>query len=217
MSDSSSTQIDIADHPSLRTAILTTEFPQPLSDLPSPEWLIALLRLDAPAPVHRTEELRAGIRDMLRFGGYKPTGRGKPASEYLVRTAEDPGIRSINLAVDVCNVVSLHSGFPISVVDLDLAMPPLSISIAAAGTSYVFNPAGQEIEVGGLVCLNDAHGPCGNAVKDSQRTKTRPETVRTMSVIWGASGFESQLRAAQQWYCELLERLGAKVSASATR
>ena len=45
----------------------------------------ALLALDAEAPVTRSEELRAAVRDMLRQGGYKPTGRGKPASEYLVR------------------------------------------------------------------------------------------------------------------------------------
>ncbi len=27
------------------------------------------------------------MRKLLRHGGYKPTGRGKPASEYLVRAA----------------------------------------------------------------------------------------------------------------------------------
>ena len=204
--------IQIAEHPSLRTAVFTTSFAQPLGDIPSPDWLTDLLRIDADAPVKRTEELRGAVRDMLRVGGYKPTGRGKPASEYLVRTAEEGGIRSINLAVDACNVVSLHSGLPISVVDLDLAEEPLSISIAPVGTSYVFNPTGQEIDVGGLVGLNDAQGPCGNAVKDSQRTKTRPETTRTMSVMWGVKGFEEQLKLALEWYEELLERAGASTA-----
>ena len=151
------------------------------------------------------------LRDMLRHGGYKPTGRGKPASEYLVRAAEEGGIRSINAAVDACNVVSLHSGFPISVVDTDLAAPPFHISIAAEGSKYVFNPAGQEIDVSGLVCLFDSSGPVGNAVKDSQRTKTHDGTRNTLSVIWGVRGFESQVAAAYAWYVELLQRLGAAV------
>jgi DNA/RNA-binding domain of Phe-tRNA-synthetase-like protein len=201
--------LNIEPHPSLRVAAFKTQFAQPLGAGASPAWLVELLRAAAPVPVQRSEQLRTAVRDMLRHGGYKPTGRGKPASEYLVRTAEEGGIRSINLAVDACNVVSLHSGFPISVVDLDLAEPPLHIGIATDGTSYVFNPTGQEIDVGGLVCLHDAAGPCGNAVKDSQRTKTRTETMATLSVIWGCAGFESQLSAALDWYEQLLQRADA--------
>jgi DNA/RNA-binding domain of Phe-tRNA-synthetase-like protein len=206
------TELHVEPHPSLRAAAFVTQFREPLGAVAAPNWLVELLRIDANAPVQRSEELRAGVRDMLRHGGYKPTGRGKPASEYLIRTAEESGIRSINLAVDACNVVSLHSGLPISVVDLELTEPPLRIGIATLGTSYVFNPTGQEIDVGGLVCLHDAVGPCGNAVKDSQRTKTRPETTKTLSVIWGCSGFELQLSAARDWYEQLLQRAGAEVA-----
>ena len=129
--------------------------------------------------------IRKDVRDVLRHGGYKPTGRGKPASEYLVKAAAK-GLRSINLAVDACNVVSLHSGLPISVVDLDRAAAPLSVAIADADASYVFNASGQEIRLGGLLCLHDAEGPCANAVKDSQRTKTHDGTTRTLSLVWGA-------------------------------
>jgi DNA/RNA-binding domain of Phe-tRNA-synthetase-like protein len=200
-------ELRIEDHPSLRARAFVTELNCPLGEIASPEWLTDLLRIDAEAPVKRSEELRSAVRDTLRAGGYKPTGRGKPASEYLVRTAEEGGIRSINPAVDACNVVSLHSGFPISVVDTDLAEAPFHIGIAGDGVAYVFNASGQEIDVKGLVCLHDAHGPCGNAVKDSQRTKTRPETMNTLSVIWGCKGFEGQLDTAYDWYAELLARV----------
>jgi hypothetical protein len=37
-------------------------------------------------------------------------------------------------------------------------------------STYVFNQSGQTIDVAGLLCLFDSDGPCGNAVKDSQRT-----------------------------------------------
>jgi DNA/RNA-binding domain of Phe-tRNA-synthetase-like protein len=107
-------------------------------------------------PLPREEEVRKDVRDLLRHGGYRPTGRGKPASEYLVRAAGEGKLGSINLAVDACNATSLASGFPISVVDLDLARGPFRIAIAEGGSSYPFNAAGQEIDVSGLLCLFDA-------------------------------------------------------------
>lgn len=204
--------VPVDPHPSLRVSVFETTFPAPLGTLASPGWLTALLRSDVDAPVQRTEELRAAVRDMLRHGGYKPTGRGKPASEYLVRAAAESALNSINVAVDVCNAVSLHSGLPISVVDVGRATPPFRIAVAAAGEKYVFNAAGQEIDVGGLVCLYDAAGPCGNAVKDSQRTKTNDATLRTLSVLWGCVGFEAALDRATAWYRELLQRAGAVVT-----
>jgi DNA/RNA-binding domain of Phe-tRNA-synthetase-like protein len=205
-------QLTIEPHPTLRSAAFVTDFDTRIGQLPSPTWLTDLLSPAAAAPVQRSEELRTAVRDMLRHGGYKPTGRGKPASEYLVRTAEESGIRSINAAVDACNVVSLHSGFPISVADIDRAAPPFRIAIAPEDEKYIFNASGQEIDVGGLVCLFDSEGPCGNAVKDSQRTKTNDDTRRTLSVIWGCAGFEEQLAQALQWYHELLAKLGATSS-----
>jgi DNA/RNA-binding domain of Phe-tRNA-synthetase-like protein len=195
--------------PLLRVACFATHFPAPLGELAPSAEILAWLRPDASTPLQRDEPLRAAVRDMLRHGGYKPTGRGKPASEYLVRAADEGALNSINLAVDACNAVSLHSGFAISVVDLDLARAPFRIAVAAGGESYVFNASGQAIDLGGLVCLWDAAGPCANAVRDAQRTKTRPETSHTLSVLWGVSGYEERLRQAEAEYRGLLEGAGA--------
>jgi DNA/RNA-binding domain of Phe-tRNA-synthetase-like protein len=205
-------RISMDPHPALRVAAFETRFPAGLGSTPSP--FAYLLSDEASAPLQRDEGLRQAVRDMLRHGGYKPTGRGKPASEYLVRAAADGGLDSINSAVDACNAVSLHSGFPISVVDADLLTPPLRIAAGAAGAAYVFNHAGHEIDVSGLICLHDAAGPCANAVKDSHRTKTRPETVHTISVIWGTADFEDRLAATMAWYRNLLEGEGATTTLS---
>lgn len=199
-------------HPLLRAAAFTTAFPAPLGDLASPPALLALLSADAAAPVTRDEGVRGAVRDLLRHGGYKPTGRGKPASEYLVRAAEEGTLGAINLAVDACNAVSLHSGLPISVVDLARAVPPFRIGVAPAGASYVFNASGQEIDLGGLLCLFDADGPCANAVKDAQRTKTTPATRDTLSVVWGVAGFDDRVGDAVRWYRSLLQQAGASTA-----
>jgi DNA/RNA-binding domain of Phe-tRNA-synthetase-like protein len=197
------------EHPELEAYAFTTEFSEPLGRLHSPDWLAALLAADADAPLSANDEVRAAVRDLLRHGGYKPTGRGKPASEYLVRAAAEGALRSINAAVDAGNVVSLHSGLPISVVDLDRVTAPFRIRIADAGAAYVFNAAGQEIRLDGLLCLHDANGPCANAVKDSLRTKTDEATRRTLSVIWGTRRLPGRAAAAGAWYRALLGRLPA--------
>lgn len=192
--------------------LFQTVFPRPLGELgPDPE-LIALLQAGASAPLQSDDAIRASIRSLLRAGGFKPSGRSKPASEYLLRASGEGALGSINLAVDVCNVVSLHSGLPISVVDLDRARPPFRIEVCAPKTSYVFNPSGQELDLGGLVCLHDVEGPCGSPVKDSQRTKTHAGTTRTLSVIWASQEMSEQLDRAYRWYSELLRARGATVS-----
>jgi len=201
--------IEVDDHSLLRVAAFTTAFPAPLGALPATPPVLDALGLDAPAPLQRDEATRAAVRDLLRHGGYKPTGRGKPASEYIVRAATEGALGSINAAVDACNAVSLHSGFPISVVDLDRAHRPFRIAIAPAGASYVFNAAGQEIDLAGLLCLYDAAGPCANAVRDAQRTKTTADTRSTLSVIWGCAGFEERLKETEHWYRALLASAGA--------
>ncbi|MHB2021210.1 MAG: phenylalanine--tRNA ligase beta subunit-related protein [Candidatus Xenobia bacterium] len=202
--------LTVAEHPLLAVASFESVFPRPLAECPSPPWLAAMLTLAAAAPLRADDALRTAVRGMLRHGGFKPSGRAKPASEYLVRATGEGALGSINAAVDACNVVSLHSGFPISVVDLDLARPPLHVAIAPEGASYVFNASGQEMDLGGLVCLYDQAGPCGNAVKDSQRTKTSGATIRTFSVLWGVQSHAAVLQQAAAWYRELLGRLGVE-------
>lgn len=199
----------IEPHPLLEVAVFHTAFNAPLGELETPAAIIEWLALGAGAPLTNDDACRKAIRDLLRHGGYKPTGRGKPASEYLLGAAAEEPLASINLAVDACNAVSLHSGLPISVIDLDRARGPLRIGIAGAGSSYVFNASGQSIDLAGLVCLFDGEGPCANAVKDAQRTKTLASTIRTCSVVWGTRALPGRTARALEWYRSLLESAGA--------
>src|SRR5262245_13867252 len=194
----------IDSHPLLDLAAFVTEFPRPLAEMPSPPELLALLAPSAAAPLHSDDDVRQAVRDLLRHGGFKPTGRSKPASEYLIKALAEGLLRPVNLAVDACNAASLHSGLPISVVDLDLVKPPLRVGLAPAGAAYVFNASGQSIDLAGLLCLIDADGPCANAVKDSQRTKTHDATRRTLSLIWGTTALPGRARAIEEWYRTLL-------------
>lgn len=200
--------LKIDPHLLLDLRAFVTHWPRSLGEMPSGQWQ-TLLAFEAPAPLHSDDTVREAVRQLLRHGGFKPTGRSKPASEYLLKAAGEGRLDSINSAVDACNAVSLHSGLPISVVDLDRVRDPLRVGVAPAGARYVFNAAGQVIDLGGLLCLFDAEGPCANAVKDAQRTKTTAETRRTLSLIWGTVRLPGRAAQTETWYRSLLEQHGA--------
>jgi DNA/RNA-binding domain of Phe-tRNA-synthetase-like protein len=147
---------------------------------------------------------KRAVRDLLRHGGFKPSGRSKPASEYLVAAFAEGRWPTVSPLVDLCNVASLRSGLPISVVDLDKTRGDLAIQIAPAGTSYVFNPSGQVIDASGLVCLYDAEGPTGTPVKDAQRTKTDAATKNLVVVIWGTRALPGRTAETVAWYRDQL-------------
>mgnify|MGYP001822581033 CR=1 FL=1 len=203
--------LTVEDHPLLDLRAFVTKFPAALGDLTSQDELTRFLSLEAAGPLASGDDVRAAVRDLLRHGGFKPTGRSKPASEYLIKASREGKLSTINVAVDACNAVSLHSGLPISVVDLDVAREPFQVAVAPQKSAYVYNQSGQTIDVGGLLCLFDADGPCGNAVKDSQRTKTSSATRRTLSLIWGTKVLPGQSEETETWYRELLANHGAIV------
>lgn len=202
-------QVRIAPHPLLDAVAFSIELPRPLEQCPSPPELVAALALEALAPMRSDDLVRKAVRDLLRHGGYKPTGRGKPASEYLLGAATERAMPVINLVVDACNAASLHSGLPISVVDLDRARAPFSVAIQPEGASYVFNASGQTIDLGGLVCLCDAEGPCANGVKDAQRTKTHAGTMRALAIVWGTRALDGRAQATARYFRSLLSSSGA--------
>jgi DNA/RNA-binding domain of Phe-tRNA-synthetase-like protein len=195
--------VSVAPHPLLDAGAFVTRLDRPLGELswtpPDPPG--------APPALAVTEDVKAAVRALLRHGGYKPSGRGKPASEYLAQAVTEGRFPSVNPAVDVCNHVSLHSGLPVSVIDLDLAAPPLALVVCPEGTSYVFNPSGQTIDASGLLALTDAAGPCGTAVKDAQRTKTHAGTRALLSIVWGTRALDGRTAAATRWYRALTETI----------
>lgn len=227
VSSLSSLSVTVAPHPLLDAVVFACTFPAPLEELPVPAELLAWIRPEAQpgagAPFDPPQDAtREAVRALLRAGGFKPSGRSKPAAEYLLAAVPEGRLGSINLAVDACNVASFHSGLPISVVDLDRLAGQeqllsgagglriaLQISVAPEGSRYVFNASGQELDAGRLLCLHDPEGPCANAVKDAQRTKTGPATTRTLSVIWGSRSLPGRAEAVARWYRSLLEQAGA--------
>jgi len=155
-------------------------------------------------------ETRQRVRGILRYGKYKPSGRGKPASEFLLRAALAREFPLVNPPVDVNNAISLDSGLPGSIFDTRLTGRNLLIRRGLPGESYVFNPSGQTIDLQDLLLVcRKCEGqwePCGNPVKDAMGTKISPTTTGVIAVLYAPPDESEQrlLRWAQR-YAERLE------------
>lgn len=136
-------------------------------------------------------EIKAGVRNLLRRGGFKPSGRSKPASEYLLQAALEDRFPFINNLVDINNYFSLLSGLPISLLDNDVVGDKLLLRLGREGEKYVFNEAGQELVLSGLIsACADRTGsgdePLGTPVKDSLKGKIKEKTTNVVGIFYAA-------------------------------
>jgi DNA/RNA-binding domain of Phe-tRNA-synthetase-like protein len=158
--------------------------------------------------------VKEGVRQMLRHGGFRPSGRNKPASEYLAQAAREGRFPRINNLVDINNLVSLESGLPISMLDLKTVGDAVELRYGREGEKYVFNSTGQEIELEGLVCACRVEGasnvPMGNPVKDSMVGKLKETTSSVIGVVYGATTVvnEAMMRGVLERFAALLRDFG---------
>ncbi|MFA6030409.1 MAG: phenylalanine--tRNA ligase beta subunit-related protein [Elusimicrobiota bacterium] len=159
-----------------------------------------------PAPM-----LKDSVRRLLKRGGFKPSGRNKPASEYLAQAARENRFPRINNLVDVNNLLSLETGLPISLLDLAAFGDGAALRYGKAEEKYVFNSAGQEIDLEGLLCVcSGADLPLGNAVKDSMTGKLKDGTSAVLGVIYAAVDEEAgrAMAAHVERFARLLKEFG---------
>ncbi len=192
---------------------------------PAPAWLSAELAdaISAAAspegkpgrlpPPGRSEAVRA----LLRRVAYKPSGRGKPASEYLAQAAREGRFPHISALVDLNNLVSLRSGLPASILDIrpfltDESTASILLRPGRAGEAYVFNQAGQSIELEDLLCLcgGPEGRPLGNAVKDSLEAKLGPETRAVIVCLYAPAELSDVVEAEARAYAQALGSLGGE-------
>jgi DNA/RNA-binding domain of Phe-tRNA-synthetase-like protein len=164
------------------------------------------------------EPARRAVRDMLRHGRYKPTGRQKPASEYLLGAAREGRFPRISNLVDINNLVSLESLLPISVVDVARAGTRRFLARRGrAGEEYVFNSAGQSIALEDLLLVAALPGdvPCANPVKDSMATKVVDATSEVLAVLYAPAALNAALTGAAERFAALLREHAGAAEASA--
>jgi DNA/RNA-binding domain of Phe-tRNA-synthetase-like protein len=166
----------------------------------------------------REDTFRKACRDMMRTGSYKPTGRGKPASEYLLRTALEGSFPRINTLVDINNYISLKYLVPISLWDTGKAdADSWLFRLGKEGESFVFNASGQTLDlkdlVTGFAVKNGKETPIVTPVKDCQQTKTDEHTRSVAAAIYYPARWEDPpaLEEIMDEFAGLLEEISVNV------
>lgn len=164
------------------------------------------------------ELFRQACRDMLRNGSYKPTGRAKPSSEYLLREAGRDNFPSINSVVDINNLISLRYMVPISLWDPDRAgTDHVIFRLGEEGESFEFNESGQHIDLKDLVTgfrvTDEGELAMINPVKDAMATKTIDETRNVGVAVYYpiAAGSEKHLQQVLDDFAGWLQQAGTGV------
>lgn len=173
------------------------------------ETLLARVRSGSLEP--ELEARRRSVRDLLRYGRYKPTGRAKPASEYLLREAQEGRFPRINTVVDISNYLSLKHLLPISLWDVDKAgTSAYRFRVGHSGERYVFNASGQTLELEdllvGCALVGQQERPIVSPVKDALATKIEPGTRRVAAAVYAPSEARSSVEALLEEFAELLLR-----------
>ncbi len=167
---------------------------------------------------HDLEECRTLSRRLLRHGVYKPSGRSKPASEFLLRAAREDAFPRVSQVVDCVNYVSLRTMLPISIWDVrQIPADSFLFAHGLPGEKYVFNSAGHEINledlITGFAVSETDRIPIVNPVKDSMRTKIAESTDYAVAVIYCHNELpENHRENATRLLADLLSECGRSVA-----
>lgn len=147
-------------------------------------------------------------RKLYRALGKDP-GRYRVSSEAMCRRIiKGNGLYRLTSLVDLINLVSVKSGYPISCLDADkIAGDTLTLGVGKKDEEYTGIGRGQ-LNIEGLPVCRDAEGGIATPTSDSIRTEI---TLQTTTVQININGFGSEMPMdeAIDWTCSLLERYAA--------
>ena len=158
------------------------------------------------------DNMQKGIRSLLKAYGFHPSGRNRPASEFLAKDLQMRGcFNAINNAVDINNHISLLSHLPISILDREKTGDKLFIRVGLEGESYPFNREGHELSLKDLLIIAGGehdNTPMGSPVKDSQATKVFESTRKLVGIIYASQNLTpvDELETYLIRFADLLKR-----------
>lgn len=158
---------------------------------------------ELPAVSHRPAI--AATRKLYKKLGKDPC-RYRVASEALCRRViRGLGLYRLTTLVDVVNLVSLVSGYPISGLDADkLRGERLVLGVGANGETYEGIGRGP-LNIAGMPVYRDEIGGVATPTSDEERTKFTEQTTRVQINI-NAFAEEMPVEESVRWTVELLEK-----------
>lgn len=125
-----------------------------------------------------------GIRSIFHAVGTDPT-KERPSGEALMRRVVDgKGVYRINAVVDVNNIVSLRSGCPCGVYDMDrISGEKITLLAGRPGDGYE-GISGKQVNGEGRLLSRDSVSVFGGPVADSKRTSITLEAKNVLMLIY---------------------------------
>lgn len=124
--------------------------------------------------------------------------RLQPSPPWLRQRLAQCGVRSIDVVVDVTNLVMLELGQPLHAFDLDrIAGPQLTVRRAGAGESLTTLDDAERTLVDGDLVIDDADGPASLAgVMGGLRTEVHAGTTRVLleGALWDPTAIRATSR-----------------------
>ena len=124
----------------------------------------------------------AGVRRLFKSAGIDPS-RYRPSGEALVRRIlKGQELYYVNNIVDINNICSIESMFPLGAYDCKHIIDDVSIRL---GTSdEVYRGIGKEINIAGKLVSVDSNGAFGSPIADSDRTKITDDTRDVLVLLY---------------------------------
>ncbi len=153
----------------------------------------------------------AATRRLYRALGKDP-GRYRVASEALCRRViRGLGLYRLTTLIDLINLVSMGSGYPISGLDADRLVGD-TLTMGVGEKDEIYHGIGRGLlNIQGMPVYRDAQGPVATPTSDEERTKITPQTTHIQICI-NAFAPEMPLTEALDWTLQLLNQYAAPSS-----
>lgn len=165
-----------------------------------------ILRLPEPRIVLESAQI-VSTRAAYKALGKDPARYRGSAEALLRRVLAGKGLPRINSVVDVINLVSVESRFPVGLYDLAGVSGDVVFRPGRAGETYK-GIGKYDLNLEGLPLFADAIGPHGSATSDSERTMVTASTKRVLAVIVSFGG-DAELSRWGQRMSDLLQHYAA--------
>lgn len=145
------------------------------------ETIIQVRQRFADTPINE-HQVAGGVRRLFKSVGIDPS-RYRPSGESLVRRVlKDQALNHINSIVDINNICSMESLFPLGVYDREQIIGDVNIRI---GTSDdVYHGIERSITIDGKLVSADDKGAFGSPIADSDRTKVTEKTQDVLVLLY---------------------------------
>lgn len=159
----------------------------------------------------------AGVRRLFKSVGIDPS-RYRPSSEALIRRiVKGQGLYHINCIVDINNICSIESLFPLGA--YDRAHIDGDVTIRLGTSDEIYDGIGREIDIAGKLASADERGAFGSPIADSDRTKITEETRDVLVLLYApASADDGDMRSTLGRFAALAaDHAGARQEALGIR